>query len=68
MAQNMAKPMAENKMRSKTSVLVLLCPLACSGRQLDFGLGGSLSVDGRKQVGEAGTSRCRQRQSSCSLA
>ena len=68
MAQNMAKPMAENKMRSKTSVLVLLCSLACSGRQLDFGLGGSLSVDGRKQVGEAGTGRCRQRQSSCSLA
>ena len=67
MAQNMAKPMAENKMRSKTSVLVLLCSLACSGRQLDFGLGGSLSVDGRKQVGEAVTKR-RQRQSSCSLA
>ena len=68
MAQNMAKPMAENKNEIKTSVFVFLCSLACSGRQLDFGLGGSLSVDGRKQVGVAVTSRRRQRQSSCSLA
>ena len=34
----------------------MLCSLACSGRQLDFGLEGSWSVNGRKQVGEAGIS------------